>query len=495
MSTHGQGQVLMVQGTSSDAGKSFVVAGLLRWAKRRGISVAPFKAQNMALNAAVTPEGGEIGRAQAAQAEAAGIPAHVDMNPILLKPEAGFVSQLVVLGQPIGTFSWRDYDGQKERLRSVVLQALERLRARYQLVVVEGAGSPAEINLRNGDLVNMFVARSLGAPVLLVTDVDRGGAFASLYGTWALLPPEDRVLIRGFILNRIRGDAGLLESGYRELEAKTGVPTLGAIPFLDAFEGAEEDSLGLATRRNRPRAPWRMIEVTIIELPHLSNYDEFRLLEARVVVRYTRHPREGLGSDLVIVPGSKHTVSDLAWVKETGWAEILATRRDQGEAVLGICGGCQILGERLWVDEVPISGLGLLPVETRFLPEKRTTRVHARLFGLPGVPVAEGYEIHHGRLQQLHAVPPFAEIGSGDDSRSDGASVGTVRGTMIHGLFEAPESARALLCWAAPAKTEAVLTPLSDPHARSADALASLPLEQFFRRELSLLGGSNSPGG
>lgn len=487
-----RGRVLMVQGTSSDAGKSFVVAGLLRWARRRGISAAPFKAQNMALNAAVTAEGGEIGRAQAAQAEAAGVEPHVDMNPILLKPEAGFVSQVVVLGRPMGTLSWRAYGEEKDRLRTVVLEALGRLRAKYDLVVVEGAGSPAEINLRAGDLVNMFVARSVGASVLLVADIDRGGAFASLYGTWALLPPEEQALVRGFVMNRIRSDASLLEPGYAELEAKTGVPVLGAIPFLDAFEGAEEDSLGLARRRRRSRASWSEVEITVVDLPHLSNYDELRLLEARVTVRYAKNPREGFGSDLVIVPGSKHTLSDLAWVRETGWGEVLAARRDRGEAILGICGGCQILGEALWTEGQRVPGLGLLPVQTRFFPDKRTTRVQARLLGLPGGLIAEGYEIHHGRVERRGSEPAFAELDPGDGLRLDGACAGAVLGTMVHGLFEAPEPAQALLSWASPRKAKArtPITPLEDPHDRAADALLALPLERFFRQELGLLGGS-----
>ncbi len=486
----GQGRVLMVQGTSSDAGKSFLVAGLLRWARRRGISAAPFKAQNMALNAAVTPQGGEIGRAQAAQAEAAGIAPHVDMNPILLKPEAGFVSQVVVLGRPTATLSWRAYGERKAGLRAVVLDALERLRARYPLVVVEGAGSPAEINLRDGDLVNMFVARSVKAPVLLVADIDRGGAFASLFGTWALLSEEERALVRAFVMNRIRGDAGLLEPGYTELEARTGVPVLGAVPFLADFEGAEEDSMGLRGRRGRDRAPWPGIEITVVDLPHLSNYDEFRLLEARVTVRYARNPREGLGSDLVILPGSKHTLSDLDWVRETGWGEALAARRDRGEPILGICGGCQILGEALWEGDDRYEGLGLLPVQTRFLPDKRTTRVCARLLGLPGHLTAEGYEIHHGRVEGRAGAAPFAELDAAGGRRLDGALLGSVRGTMVHGLFEAPDPAQALLTWAAPQKAASTdIKPLHDPHDQAADALESLPLERFFREELGLLGG------
>ncbi|MEO1335477.1 MAG: cobyric acid synthase, partial [Myxococcota bacterium] len=350
----------MVQGTSSNAGKSFFVGALLRWFRRRGLSVAPFKAQNMALNAAVTAAGGEIGRAQAEQAEAAGIEAHVDMNPILLKPEGGFRSQVVVLGQPLGSMTFREYGAKKAELRLVVLQALARLRDRHDLVIIEGAGSPAEINLKSGDLVNMFIARAVDAPVLLITDIDRGGAFASLYGTWALLSDEERALISGFVMNRIRGDSSLLESGYRQIEAKTGVSFLGAIPYLKDFYAAEEDSLGLDERRHRPRAPWRQPEVAILDLPHLSNYDEFRWLEQVVTVRFIRNPRDSLGADLVILPGSKCTFDDLDWVKTTGWAEVLHRRSEHQEAILGICGGCQILGRTLTEGSQTNAGLGLL---------------------------------------------------------------------------------------------------------------------------------------
>lgn len=482
--------VLMVQGTSSDAGKSFVVSGLLRWARQQGIRAAPFKAQNMALNAAVTPDGGEIGRAQAAQAEAAGVDPHVDMNPILLKPEAGFVSQVIVLGRSVGTHSWRAYGGMKDRLRGEVLEALERLRARYELVIVEGAGSPAEINLRDGDLVNMFVARAVGAPVLLVSDIDRGGAFASLYGTWSLLPPDEQALIRGFVMNRIRGEPSLLEPGYVELEARTGVPVLGAIPFLEAYEGAEEDSLALARRRGQARAAWSETEVTVVDLPHLSNYDEFRLLEWRTHVRYARNPREAFGSDLVILPGSKHTLADLVWVRESGWAEALTERARVEGAILGICGGCQILGQVLRTEGGPVPGLGLLPVEARFLPDKRTTRVQARLQGLPGEVCAEGYEIHHGRVAPTHRTRPFAQLVGAEGPRPDGACAGSVRGTMVHGLFESSQAAQALLSWAAPKKTRPEpMRSLEDVHDRAAGALASLPLARFFRDELSLDAG------
>ncbi len=489
-------RVLMVQGTSSNAGKSFFVGGLLRWFRRHGLSVAPFKAQNMALNAAVTPGGGEIGRAQAEQADAAGVPIHVDMNPILLKPEGGFRSQVVVMGRPIGTMTFREYRTQRDELRAVVLAALERLRQRHDLVVIEGAGSPAEINLQSGDLVNMFIARSVDAPVLLITDIDRGGAFASLYGTWALLPPEERSLIRGFVMNRIRGDASLLESGYRQLEALTGVPVLGAIPYLQDYSAAEEDSLGLEARRRRPRARWNEPEVAIVDLPHLSNYDEFRWLEQAVTVRFVQNPREGLGADLVVVPGSKCTIDDLAWVRATGWADVLSRRADRGDAVLGICGGCQILGRTLTEDASTRPGLGLLPVHTHFRPDKRTTRVRVRILGLPdvGSEPLDGYEIHHGRLRLDDDAAPFGRVETNPEPRLDGAVAGSVCGTMVHGLFETESAARALLAWAcarqpSPALLSAPENPTpgqDDLHDRAADALAELDLVSWSRRVWSL---------
>ncbi|MEM6370867.1 MAG: cobyric acid synthase [Myxococcota bacterium] len=486
-----KGKVLMVQGTSSDAGKSFLVAALLRWCRRRGLAVAPFKAQNMARNAAVTAEGKEIGRAQADQAEAAGVAPHVDMNPILLKPEGGFTSQVVVLGRSMGAMSWRDYGAMKASLRSVVLDALERLRLRHELVIVEGAGSPAEINLRDGDLVNMFIARSVQAPVWLVADIDRGGAFASLFGTWSLLPAEEQALIRRFVLNRVRGDVRLLESGCHELERRTGVPVLGAIPYLADFGGPAEDSLALADRRHRPRAPFGQVEVTVVDLPHISNYDEFRHLEQWVTVRYSTSPRDGAGSDLVIVPGSKCTVDDLRWVERTGWGQALALRCERDQPVLGICGGCQILGRRITEDGVVHQGLGLLPVSTQFSEDKRTTQVRARIVApwalrADASPV-DGYEIHRGRLEREGNVAPFAKLDTPEGLRLDGAGNGPVAGTMVHGLFEHSALARALLAWAAPAGALlGELVPLPDPHERAADALDGLHLEEVFERELGI---------
>ncbi|MGF1510062.1 MAG: cobyric acid synthase [Myxococcota bacterium] len=452
------GSVLMVQGTTSDAGKSFLTAGLLRLFRRRGLKVAPFKAQNMALNAVVTPDGREIGRAQGEQAKAAGLPPHVDMNPILLKPESGHRSQVVVLGRSRGSMTYRAYQELKHELRPIVLSALHRLRDQFDLVIIEGAGSPAEINL-DGDIVNMFIARSARAPVILVTDIDRGGAFASLYGTWSLLAPEDRDLVKGFVMNRIRGDPSLLDSGNRKLLELTGIPVLGAVPYLEEHRVPEEDSLGLDRRRWTPRAHLRDVEVTIVDLPHMSNYDEFQSLERRVTVRYSAAARDGLGTDLVIIPGSKRTIEDLRWIRSSGWSRVLETRHASRKPILGICGGCQMLGRSLH-DRSGIEtrgdfeGLGLLPLSTVFEPEKRTRPVWVE----PVVPPFDrasiqgrlpGYEIHHGRVRLDEDAAPFARVmpQPAGPFRADGAWNDSTIGTMVHGLFEHPASIDSLVQW------------------------------------------------
>ena len=485
-------RVIMVQGTASHAGKSFLTAGLLRWLSNRGYRVAPFKAQNMALNSAVTADGKEIGRAQAEQALAARVQPHEDMNPVLLKPESGHRSQLVVLGRVEGTFSYREYGQRKSELKPLVLDALSRLRSQYDVIVVEGAGSPAEINLKSGDFVNMGLATAIEAPVLLITDVDRGGAFASLYGTWALLSNRERSRLRGFVMNRIRGDPDLLAQGYGTLTDKTNVPVLGAIPYLTSFVGAEEDSLGLDERRHRPRAPWDAVEVTVVELPHISNYDEFRTLETHVTLRYARNPREGYGTDLLILPGSKCTSEDLAWLRATGWADVIAARRNRGERMLGICGGCQILGTSINEEGVERPGLGLLPFRTQFHRDKRTRRVQAQVLGLSVDALdLEGYEIHRGRLTRDEGAQPFCIVTDGHQQRADGAVANGVAGTMVHGLFESPAGVNALLQWIHPKAGPGPLGPDEpnplDPYDDLADVLERhLDLKVWMARELSI---------
>jgi adenosylcobyric acid synthase len=446
---------LMVQGTASHVGKSLIVAALCRLFRQDGLRVLPFKAQNMALNAYVTATGGEIGRAQATQAEAAGVPAEVDMNPVLIKPEGEARSQIVVLGKAVGSMTALEYHQRKPELLSVVGQSLERLRRRADLVVIEGAGSPAEINLKQHDIVNMSVARAAGARVLLVGDIDRGGVFASLVGTMELLDRDERALIGAHVINKFRGDRRLLEPGLEFLVARTGVPVLGVLPFLPALDLPDEDSLGLEERRGRRRASPAQLEIAVVRLPRISNFDDFAPLEHEpgVVVRFVERPADVDGADLVILPGSKTTVADLTWLRASGLAGAVAARAARGAPVLGVCGGCQMLGEEILDPEGMEStspaapGLGLLPVRTRFARPKVTAQVRAR----PATPsflgraldaVVSGYQIHMGRLEPIRqpANPTFTVLARNGvpADEPDGAvsASGAVVGTLIHGLFE-----------------------------------------------------------
>ncbi|MEM7446679.1 MAG: cobyric acid synthase [Myxococcota bacterium] len=466
VSARGEGRnapVLMIQGTASDVGKSLVVAALCRIFKMRGWRVAPFKAQNMALNSAVTSEGHEIGRAQAMQAVAAGVLPHVDMNPILLKPEGELRSQLVVLGTSRGVMSFSAYRARHDELAEVVLRSLDRLRRRVDLVVAEGAGSPAEINLRDGDLVNMFVAKAAQATVLLVGDIDRGGVFASLLGTLKLLSPDERALVQGLIVNKFRGDPALFETGIGYLEKSSELPVLGVLPYLPSVGVAEEDSVALERRRDRPRAPLDEIEIAVVRLPHLSNYDDVQPLEAEpgVLVRFVDNPRDLFGADLILLPGSKKTVADLAWLRATGFADAFS-RVSRELPIIGICGGCQMLGEVLEDPEGVESaagsyeGLGLLPLRTRFGPVKRTTQVIAT--PLQSVPwmtpelqdeQLHAYEIHHGRSTRLRGPAAFCLLQRHGTSMHlpEGSVQGRVVGTMLHGFFDESWFRGALLHW------------------------------------------------
>ncbi len=454
-------RVLMVQGTASDVGKSLVVTALCRVYARRGLRVLPFKAQNMALNAAVTPEGGEIGRAQAVQAEAAGAVPHVDMNPLLLKPEPGLVSQVVVLGKPIGAHRFDDYRARSAELEEVVRGSLARLRARADLVVIEGAGSPVELNLKARELCNMRIAEMADAPVLLVGDIDRGGVFASMLGTLALLEPDERARVKGLLVNKLRGDPRLFEAGAAMLAERAGVPVVGVLSHLPSLGVAEEDSLGLEKRRAVRRASHDEIEIAVVRLPSMSNYDDFLELEREpgVVVRYVDSARELHGADLVVLPGSKSTRTDLAWLRARGADRAIARIVASGGRVLGICGGAQMLGESIQdpdgVEGTPgmAPGLGLVPLRTRFGREKRTTV--ARVRGLAGFAAgveADAYEIHHGRAERLEgASSAFAVLArNGEpDGGVDGAVAanGAVVATLLHGLLRAPAVRAALLRW------------------------------------------------
>jgi adenosylcobyric acid synthase len=481
----------MVQGTASGVGKSMLTAALCRIFARAGYRVAPFKSQNMALNAAVTLDGGEIGRAQAAQASAARIEATVDMNPILLKPEADRRCQVVVLGRAVGSLDWREYVAMQQVLLPVVAESLGRLRRDFELVLIEGAGSPAEINLRESDIVNMRVAHLGEAPVLLVGDIDRGGVFAALLGTLHLLPPRDRARVQGLVVNRFRGDAAVLAPGLVELAARAGVPVLGVVPCLEPRLAPSEDSLDLddPARWGEPGG----LDVVVVRLPLVSNFDDFEPLAAEpgVRVRFARSAGELHGADLVVLPGTKATVADLGWLSATGLADAIRRAAAGGCPVLGICGGYQMLGAAVDDPEGVESAapttpaLGLLPTVTTFAPTKTTVRVRARVTSRSG-PFAraagrefEAYEIHAGRTSP-GATSPFAIVARGGSAvdEMDGAvtASGSVLGTYLHGLLADDALRRALLEHLAERKGIAADprwgAPQVDRYERLADAVA-----------------------
>jgi adenosylcobyric acid synthase len=458
---------LMVQGTGSSVGKSLLAAALCRFFAREGVRVAPFKAQNMALNSAATPDGLEIGRAQAVQAEASGVAPSVAMNPILLKPEGDRRCQVVLLGKPIGSMSATEYHDYKPHLQGVIAESLHGLRSAFDLVVIEGAGSPAEINLKDRDIVNMHVAKLARAPVLLVGDIDRGGVFASFIGTMELLEPEERDLVAAFIVNKFRGDLALLASGLEFLARRTGKPVLGTVPYIADLRIADEDSVSLEHRAGRARPGPDQLDIAVVRLPRIANYDDFQPLEHEpgVVVRFAERAEAVDGADLVIVPGSKNTVSDLSWLRASGIAAVVEARARRGEPVLGVCGGCQMLGEviedphRVESADAHVAGLGLIPVRTRFERTKLTAPVRARIDsacflteGLAGATDFTGYEIHMGAVERLRPCPvPFEiQVRAGVAAPvADGAIAagGAVVGTMIHGLFENEPIRRSLLAF------------------------------------------------
>ncbi len=455
-----KGNVLMVQGCASSVGKSLIVAGLCRVFRRRGLSVAPFKAQNLALNSYVTADGHEIGRAQAVQAEAAGIEATVEMNPLLLKPESDAGFQAVVMGKPVSKAEARELFEDRSRLSALVLDSLERLRAKHDLVLIEGAGSPAEINLRERDVANMHIARKANAPVLLVGDIDRGGVFAHLVGTLALLAPEDRARVIGMIINKFRGDPRLLTSGVKELERITELAVLGVLPHIPNLKIAEEDSAPLDEAKRSSRASVGQLDIAIVRFPYLSNFDDFLPLEREpgVVVRYVELDSELNSPDLVILPGTKNTRGDLRWLRESGLADRVLERAKEGRSTLGICGGYQMLGHSI-EDLLGVegragteAGLGLLPVKTCFRETKVSRRVSLRIApssnspftaGLPASVSISGYELHMGELQlEPEANALFVHE---SDKNPEGVQRGSVVGTLVHGLFENEELRTGLL--------------------------------------------------
>jgi adenosylcobyric acid synthase len=435
---------LLVAGTTSDAGKSVLVAGICRWLAHRGVSVAPFKAQNMSNNSVVTPDGGEIGRAQAMQAAACGIEPAVRLNPILLKPGSDRCAQVVVLGRACGTVSASSYRSRKAELLDVAVSALAALRAEHDVVICEGAGSPAEINLRATDIANMGLARSAGLPVVVVGDIDRGGVLAHLFGTVALLSAADQALVAGFVINKFRGDLDLLGPGLAQLHALTGRPSYGVLPFSDELWLDAEDSLAYpadgVVGRPAPPVGAQWLRVAAVRLPRISNGTDIEALacEPGVAVRYVTEPSRLADADLVVLPGSKSTVADLSWLHRTGLAAAVTAHAGAGRPVLGICGGYQMLG-RVIVDDVEchagqVAGLGLLDLEVVFDPVKHLRRASGTAFGEP----VSGYEIHHGRV--VHRGEPAMVSGPGEGS--DG---GHVLGTHWHGLLENDAFRRALL--------------------------------------------------
>ncbi|MDW3712191.1 MULTISPECIES: cobyric acid synthase [unclassified Pseudomonas] len=448
---------LMVQGTTSDAGKSTLVTALCRWLKRQGVAVVPFKPQNMALNSAVTADGGEIGRAQAVQAQACGLAPHTDMNPVLLKPNTDIGAQVIIHGRAVTSMNAVAYHDYKRVAMQAVLASHQRLEAGYQVVMVEGAGSPAEINLRANDIANMGFAEAVDCPVILIADIDRGGVFAHLVGTLALLSESEQARVKGFVINRFRGDIALLQPGLDWLEARTGKPVIGVLPYLTDFHLEAEDAID----RRQDAKPREALKVAVPVLPRISNHTDFDPLRLHPQVQLTLvGPGQALPpADLVILPGSKSVRADLAFLRTQGWDAAIARHLRYGGKLLGICGGLQMLGERIDDPhglEGPAgssAGLGLLAFDTVLEPEKQLRNVRGRL-GLEGAAVA-GYEIHAGVSRGAALERPAVQL---DDGRCDGAMSedGQVLGTYLHGLFEGAEARDALLRWAGLAEVQAV---------------------------------------
>ncbi|MEX6502595.1 cobyric acid synthase [Pseudomonas zhanjiangensis] len=439
---------LMVQGTTSDAGKSTLVTALCRWLRRQGVAVAPFKPQNMALNSAVTEDGGEIGRAQAVQAQAAGLAPHTDMNPVLLKPNSDIGAQVIIHGRAISSMDAAAYHDYKRVAMDAVLASHGRLSAAYPVVMVEGAGSPAEINLRAGDIANMGFAEAVDCPVILIADIDKGGVFAHLVGTLALLSESEQARIQGFVINRFRGDIALLQPGLDWLEQRTGKPVLGVLPYLMDFHLEAEDAIDV---RQAAKAG-EVLKVVVPVLPRISNHTDFDPLRLHPQVELSFvGPGQAIPSaDLIILPGSKSVRADLAFLREQGWEAAIGKHLRYGGKLVGICGGLQMLGARIddphGLEGAPGSslGLGLLEFATVLEPEKQLRNVRGRLC-LEDAPVS-GYEIHAG----VSAGAGLNGAVQLDDGRVDGgvSADGQVLGTYLHGLFESGPACSALLRWA-----------------------------------------------
>ncbi|MGN6081974.1 cobyric acid synthase [Trinickia sp.] len=447
--------MLMIQGTSSDSGKSTLVGALCRIAARSGLRVAPFKPQNMSLNSAVTVDGGEIGRAQAWQALAAGIAPEVDMNPVLLKPNSEIGAQVIVHGRSIGNLDARAYHLYKPIAKQAVLESFARVRAKTDLVLVEGAGSPAEVNLREGDIANMGFATAVDCPVVLVADIDKGGVFAQILGTLACLAENERALVKGIVINKFRGDVSLLKPGIDWIEAQTGKPVLGVVPFVQGLWLDAEDALP----QNPGRQPTSddVLRVVVPALPRISNHTDFDPLRAhpQVDFRFVRMGDAIPAADLVILPGSKSVQRDLQSLRAHGWEPYLRRHLRYGGKVIGICGGLQMLGRELRdplaieSDVASTAGLGLLDFVTTLEPHKQLVNTAGTLLLGDGVP-ARGYEIHMGTTEGAALARPALRLQAGNETRPDGAlsDDGQILATYLHGLFDAPDACEALLRWA-----------------------------------------------
>lgn len=450
-------KAIMVQGTMSNAGKSLLAAGLCRIFHQDGYRVAPFKSQNMALNSFITEEGLEMGRAQVMQAEAAGIKPSVLMNPILLKPTNDIGSQVIVNGEVLGTMNARDYFKYKTKLIPDIMKAYNKLAEENDIIVIEGAGSPAEINLKQEDIVNMGMAKLAGAPVLLVGDIDRGGVFAQLVGTVMLLEEEEKQMVKGLVINKFRGDKTILDPGIEMLENIAKIPVVGVAPYLN-IQVEDEDSL---TERFSGHGEIGVIDLAVIRLPRISNFTDFNPFESMpgVTVRYVKNVMELGDPDMILLPGTKNTMDDLLWMRENGLEAAILKAAANGKIIFGICGGYQMLGDRLSdPDHVEaggeIRGMGLLPMETVFADGKTRTRVTGTfgevggaLFGLSGVAL-EGYEIHMGvtslkeGIQSMTAIEDFVQK---NGVKADGAQKKNIYGTYVHGVFDKEEVAKAVV--------------------------------------------------
>ena len=480
---------LMVQGTTSDAGKSTLVTGLCRVLKRRGIAVAPFKPQNMALNSAVTATGGEIGRAQAVQAQACGLAPHIDMNPVLLKPCSDTGAQVIIHGQAVANMEAGRYHDYKAIAWQAVADSHARLSARYRAVLVEGAGSPAEINLRDRDIANMGFAERVDCPVILIADIDKGGVFAHLVGTLELLSPSEQARIQGFVINRFRGDIGLLQPGLDWLEARTGKPVLGVLPYLHGLHLEAEDAISREPDANTAEAALRVV---VPVLPHISNHTDFDPLRRHPQVQLTFVGPEAdkPPADLVILPGSKAVRADLHWLREQGWEAYLQRHLRYGGKLLGICGGYQMLGREvadpLGLEGAPGSspGLDLLPLRTELAAQKtlRNCRGHLQLGGRQAA--VAGYEIHCGISQVEAGTAPLLQLEYGVDGAQ--SADGQIAGGYLHGLFGSADASQAMLRWAGLEQAERI-----DYHAlheAAIDRLAdSVEAHLDLERLLSLL--------